>query len=203
MSFNYNDFQVVPESQRRRSCRIPVANSKDQIIVQIFEKVAGRDGVIDAFELQNLLQTCFRRELGEHKFNLETCRSLLLLYDTDASFCVEFDEFYKLWKDLRIWYGVFKKYDADKSFDMSTRELKGALKEIPDFNISQKTIEIFIRRFANKNGNVDLDDFFQIIARTKCLIRSFERQMLRSGSVGRNPQARFTLEAYLQACIVT
>lgn len=202
MSLNFYNFQVIPESQRRRSRRIHV-DSKDQIILQIFEKVAGEDGVVDAFELQTLLQTCFRRELGEYKFNLETCRSLLVLYDTDCSFCIEFDEFSKLWKDLKAWYGIFKKYDTDKSFDMNKRELNRALKEVPDFNITQKTIDIYARRFANKNGCVDLDDFLQIIARTKCLIRSFERQMSRRGGVGRNPQARFSLEAYLQACIVT
>ena len=202
MSYNYSDFKIIPQSERRRSYRVRLEN-KDQIVLQIFEKVAGDDGVIDAFELQNLLQTCFRRELGEYKFNLETCRSLLLLYDVDGSFCVEFEEFYKLWKDLKVWYGIFKKYDADKSFDMNTRELNRALRQVPDFNISQKTIDIYIRRFANKNGNIDLDDFLQIIARTKCLMRSFERQVSRSGSLGKNPQARFSLEAYLQACIVT
>ena len=202
MSYNYSDLKIIPECQRRRSYRVRVEN-KDQIILQIFEKVAGDDGVIDAFELQNLLQTCFRRELGEYKFNLETCRSLLLLYDTDGSFCVEFEEFYKLWKDLKVWYGIFKKYDADKSFDMNAKELNMALRQVPDFNISQKTIDIYIRRFANKNGNVDLDDFLQIIARTKCLVRSFERQMTKSTSLGKNPQVRFGLEAYLQAVLVS
>ena len=202
MSWNYSDFQVIPESQRRRSRKIRV-DRKDEIILQIFEKVAGDDGVIDAFELQNLLQMCFRRELGEYKFNQETCRSLLLLYDTDASFCVEFDEFCKLWKDVKIWYGIFKKYDTDKSFDMNKRELTQALKDVPDFNITQKTIDIYARRFANKNGSINLDDFLQIIARTKCLIRSFERQMSKSGSVGRNPRVMFNIGAYLEACLLT
>ena len=202
MSLSYYNLPVIPESQRRRSRRIHVDN-KDQVILQIFQKVSGDDGVIDAFELQNLLQTCFHRELSDYKCNLETCRSLLILYDTDGSFCVEFDEFYKLWKDLKTWYGIFKKYDADKSFDMNTRELQRALKEVPDFNITQKTVDIYTQRFANKNGNIDLDDFLQIIARTKCLKRSFDRQLSRSGSVGRNPQVRFTLESYLQACLVT
>ena len=201
MSLNYADFQVIPESQRRRSRRVRV-NSQDQIILQIFEKVAGDDGVIDAFELQTLLQTCFRRELGEYKFNLETCRSLLLLYDTDGSFCVEFDEFNKLWRDLKAWYGIFKKYDTDKSFDMNRRELNRALHEVSDFPVTQKTIDIYAKRFANKNDNIDLDDFLQIIARTKCLTRSFERQVSRSGSVERNPRVKFSLEAYLQACLL-
>jgi Ca2+-binding EF-hand superfamily protein len=202
MSFNYADFQVIPESQRRRRSRVRV-ESKDQIILQIFEKIAGDDGVVDAFELQSLLQACFRRELGEYQFNQETCRSMVLLYDTDGSFCIEFEEFYKLWKDLKVWYGIFKKYDTDKSFDMNKRELSRALNEVQDLHISQKTIDIYTKRFANKNGGINLDDFLQIIARTKCLIKSFERQVSRSGSVARNPTARFSLEAYLQACLVS
>ena len=178
-------------------------DDKDKVVVEIFEKVAGDDGVIDAYELQNLLQLCFRREMGDYDFNLETCRSLLALYDVDMSCCIEFDEFYKLWRDLKIWYGVFKKYDIDRSFDMDKKELRQALAGIPDLHITVKTIEIYSKRFVNRESRVGLDDFLQIIARIKCLSRSFERQMLRSGSYGRNPKAMFTLDAYVEAALIS
>lgn len=203
--YNYHEFQTIPESEQRqrRSSRRRTDNSKGLILLKIYENIAGEDGVVNAFELQTLLHACFHRDLGEYKFNIETCRSLLLLYDTDASFCIEFDEFCKLWQDVKAWYVIFKKYDTDKSGDMDKRELSRALGQVADFKITQKTINIYARKFANKNGNVNLDDFLQIIARTKCLTRSFERQASRSGSVGRNPQAKFNLEAYLQACLLT
>lgn len=195
---NYYDFEIVKEPRKRRRFQV---SSKDKVLLEIFERVAGEDGVIDAFELRDLLQTCFRRELGEYKFNLETCRSMILWLDEDKSGCLEFDEFLHLWNDIKTWHTVFKKYDADKSNDMNSREISRALREL-DLELSRKTLAIYVRRYANKNGGINLDDFFQIIARTNSLMRSFERQLLRSGDVGRNPKARFSLDAYVEASMV-
>lgn len=195
---NYWDFEVVTEPRRRR--RIEVAG-RDKVLLEIFERVAGEDGVIDALELRDLLQTCFRKELGEYRFNIETCRSMILLLDEDKSGCLEFDEFLRLWREMKTWHIIFKKHDRDRSNDMDSKELSRALEEV-GLKLSRKTMEIFGRRYVNRNGNINLDDFFQIIARTKCLTRSFQRQMLRSGNIGRNPKARFLLEAYVEACLI-
>ena len=196
---NYWNLEIVTEPRKRRRIRV---TGKDKVLLEIFERVAGEDGVVDAFELRDLLQNCFRQQLGEYKFNLETCRSMILLHDDDKSGCLEFDEFLRLWQEMKTWYSVFKKHDTDRSNDMNAKELARALAEV-DLKLSRKTSEIFLRRFANRNGNINLDDFFQIIARTLCLTRSFERQLLRSGDIGRNPKARFGLEAYIEANIVS
>ena len=86
---------------------------------------------------------------------------------------------------------------------MDKKELRQALAGIPDLHITVKTIEIYSKRFVNRESRVGLDDFLQIIARIKCLSRSFERQMLRSGSYGRNPKAMFTLDAYVEAALIS
>ena len=38
----------------------------------------------------------------------------------DKSGKLGLEEFKKLWKDLRLWKGVFKKYDVDKSGNLNS-----------------------------------------------------------------------------------
>ncbi|VDD79494.1 unnamed protein product [Mesocestoides corti] len=60
-------------------------------------------------------------------FNIETCRSLISMMDVDRSGSLDFEEFKSLWETLRLWKGIFKKFDADNSGTMSSFELRNAL----------------------------------------------------------------------------
>ena len=193
---NYWNLEIVTEPRRRRPVEVM---GKDEVLLEIFERVAGEDGVVDALELRDLLEMCFRQTLGDYKFSLESCRSMVQLHDLDKSGYLDFGQFCHLWKEIKICHSVFKKDDTDHSNDMDTNELLTALEEA-DVKLSREALAIFKRRYANREGNINLDDFFQIVARTKCLTRSFKRVCLQTEDMGE--KASFGVEGYIEANIV-
>lgn len=46
---------------------------------------------------------------------------------------MEYDEFKNLWRDLRLWKGIFKEHDYDRSGSFNAHELRMALEAAGGF----------------------------------------------------------------------
>ena len=84
-----------------------------------------QDGEIDAFELQAVLNSAFKKEMDGKSFSLEACRSMVAMVDRDRNGKLDYEEFRTMWTTVMRYKANFAQYDKDKSGDMSATELRG------------------------------------------------------------------------------
>lgn len=164
----------------------------DEKFKGFFEKVAGSDGEIDAFELQRILNQAFKAEIEGKELSLEACRSMVAMVDVDRSGRLEYPEFRELWTTIMEWKNNFKTYDKDGSGDMNAIELRGALAKL-GFKLSTPVLSSLTLRYANRKGNINFDDFLQICCRIKSTFESY------LGYQGKS----FSLDDYIMSAVYT
>ncbi|XP_066915480.1 calpain-9-like isoform X2 [Clytia hemisphaerica] len=163
-------------------------DSFDSKFKPFFEKVAGNDGEIDAFELQAVLNSAFKKEMNGKSFSLEACRSMVAMVDRDRNGKLDYEEFRTMWTTVMRYKANFAQYDKDQSGDMSATELRDALAKL-GFKLSTPVLSSLTLRYANKKGQVNIDDYLQICCRVKS---SFESYLSYQGK-------SFSLDDYLQS----
>jgi Ca2+-binding EF-hand superfamily protein len=84
---------------------------------------ADGSGSISVTELQSALVNG-----NSTKFDLDTVKMLMNIFDTDRSGTIGFNEFQGLWQYIRDWQEVFKHFDRDHSGSIEGHELSAALK---------------------------------------------------------------------------
>merc|ERR1711893_416547 len=117
---------------------------------EAFRRISGDDMEIDAYELQEILNNAFLKESERKEFQFEgftsdTCRSMVAMMDTDRSGKLGYDEFKKLWTDLRLWKGTFKQFDKDRSGNFNSYELRQAFRSV-GFRVSNATFNALVMR---------------------------------------------------------
>ncbi|CAH1791248.1 unnamed protein product, partial [Owenia fusiformis] len=166
--------------------------AQDEALKSAFIGIAGEDMEIDAYELKDVLDKAFKREFNFDGFSNETCRSMVAMRDFDRSGKLGFDEFKELWADLRVWKGMFKKFDQDKSGHLNSYELRKCLNGA-GFRISNSTFNGLVMRYCHKDGHIYFDDFILCAARLKTMFDIFkEMDPNKTGTAG------FTLDAFVQ-----
>lgn len=181
-TIEYKPTKVAPEEN----------TALDSKLKPFFEKVAGADAEIDAFELCEVLTMVLKKDYPDMKqCSLEACRSMVAMVDRDRSGRLNFEEFRELWTTVLQWKNAFKQAD-DGSGDMTCNELRSALAKL-GFKLSTPALSSICLRYANKRGNVSLDDFIQICCRVKSTFESYLSYQGKS----------FSLDDYIQSAIYT
>lgn len=104
---------------------------------------ADRSGSITVTELQSALVN------GNFtKFDLDTVKMLMNIFDTDRSGTIGFNEFQGLWRYIKDWQGVFKHFDQDHSGSIDRRELASALGSF-GYNLSPPIISMVAEKYAS------------------------------------------------------
>ncbi|CAH1262003.1 CAPN3 [Branchiostoma lanceolatum] len=161
---------------------------------KFFESIAGEDMEIDAFELKKMLDQALKKELSYFEFsgfNLELCRSMVALMDDDKSGMLGLDEFFDLWSDIKLWTGVFKMFDADKSGDFDTYELRLALEHV-GFKLKNTIFQQVVLRYKADDNTISFPDFIALTIRLKAMFKAFATFM-----DGNPPKASLGLEDWL------
>jgi Ca2+-binding EF-hand superfamily protein len=97
---------------------------------------------------------------------------MVAMTDRDRNGRMDYDEFRNCWRNVMEWKNNFKEYDKDNSGDMTTIELRTALAKL-GFKLSTPALSSIALRYANKAGNVSLDDFIQVCCRVKSTFESY------------------------------
>ncbi|XP_064600767.1 calpain small subunit 2-like [Liolophura sinensis] len=79
------------------------------------------------------------------------------------------DEFVTLYNDLNDWKKAFKEHDVDEGGTMDIHELRRAFKSF-GFRLSNRLLVAIGRRYANKAGVIDIQDFMLCSCRLKTII---------------------------------
>ncbi|RWS11444.1 calpain-B-like isoform X4 [Dinothrombium tinctorium] len=127
---------------------------------ELFAKIAGEDMEVDPVELQQILNHALKKEYKFDGFSLDSCRSMVALMDDDKSGMLGIDEFILLWKSIRHWCAVFKKFDTDNSNTINASELRSALQEA-GLSVNRNILKQIIQRYgtitSGKKGEIKVE----------------------------------------------
>ncbi|XP_062061714.1 calpain-3 isoform X3 [Lepus europaeus] len=149
-------------------------SEEQQQFRNIFKQIAGDDMEICADELKNVLNTVVHKhqDLKTQGFTLESCRSMIALMDTDGSGRLNLQEFHHLWKKIKAWQKIFKRYDTDHSGTINSYEMRNAVKDA-GFHLNSQLYDIITMRYADKHMNIDFDSFICCFIRLEGMFRAF------------------------------
>ncbi|XP_069861991.1 calpain-3 isoform X5 [Dipodomys merriami] len=177
-------------------------SEEQQQFRNIFKQIAGDDMEICADELKNVLNTVVNKreqlradegdgqgvqlsesssslfsippdkDLKTQGFTLESCRSMIALMDTDGSGRLNLQEFHHLWKKIKAWQKIFKRYDTDHSGTINSYEMRNAVNDA-GFHLNSQLYDIITMRYADKHMNIDFDSFICCFVRLEGMFRAF------------------------------
>ncbi|CDH50487.1 programmed cell death protein 6-like isoform 1 [Lichtheimia corymbifera JMRC:FSU:9682] len=108
-------------------------------------------------------------------FNIETVRMMVVMFDTDNTGTIDFNEFTGLWRYIEDWQRCFRTFDTDGSGNIDARELRHALHTF-GYNLSEPFVNILIQKFDRYGrGNITFDNFVQVCATIRSLTMAFQR----------------------------
>uniref|UniRef100_A0A8C7Z6I4 Calpain-3 n=1 Tax=Oryzias sinensis TaxID=183150 RepID=A0A8C7Z6I4_9TELE len=178
--------QAVEETEEEKQFRV------------IYQKIAGEDMEICASELMAIMKNVLSKrehdknmktnvaalckniilflftdsEIKSDGFSLETCRSMIALMDTDGSGKLNLQEFKHLWKKIKEWQLIFKRYDKDGKCSISSFEMRNAVNDA-GFNLNKQLYDIIAMRYADKHLNIDFDSYICCFVRLEGMFRAF------------------------------
>jgi Ca2+-binding EF-hand superfamily protein len=160
-----------------------------------FYNLAGADGEIDAFELQDILNKVFQRVFKFDGFSTDVTRSMVAMRDYDMSGKLDFEDFKLLWSDLSICKKAFQELDTDNSGYFDRSEFAQAFK-IMGLHVSDQTQRAMTMRYSDKNGHVRFNDFVACYMRLKTMLKTFlTKDYYQQGNV------EFEIDEYVQMCM--
>ncbi|XP_040825909.1 calpain-3 isoform X5 [Ochotona curzoniae] len=149
-------------------------SEEQQQFRNIFKQIAGDEMEICADELKNVLNTLVKKDqdLKMQGFTLESCRSMIALLDTDGSGRLNLQEFHHLWKKIKAWQKIFKRYDTNQSGTINSYEMRNAVNDA-GFHLNSQLYDIITMRYADKHMNIDFDSFICCFVRLEGMFRAF------------------------------
>uniref|UniRef100_A0A1A8UPS7 Calpain-3 n=1 Tax=Nothobranchius furzeri TaxID=105023 RepID=A0A1A8UPS7_NOTFU len=140
----------------------------------IYQQIAGEDMEICANELRTIMKNVLSKhnEIKSEGFSLETCRSMIALMDTDGSGKLHFQEFKHLWKKIKDWQLIFKRYNKNNSCSISSFEMRNAVNDA-GFQLNKQLYDIIAMRYADEHLNIDFDSYICCFVRLEGMFRAF------------------------------
>jgi Ca2+-binding EF-hand superfamily protein len=115
------------------------------------------------------------------KFDLDTVKMLMNIFDTDRSGSIGFQEFSGLWKYISDWQNVFRHFDSDHSGSIEGRELAEALRSF-GYNLSPPLLMLVEQKYASGPTDgygpppgITFDRFVRACVVVKTLTEAFQR----------------------------
>lgn len=138
---------------------------------------ADRSGSISVNELQAALVNG-----NWSRFDLDTVKMLMNIFDTDRSGTIGFAEFSGLWKYISDWQNVFRHFDKDRSGSIDGYELAEALRSF-GYNLSPSILTLIEQKYASGQASgygpppgITFDRFVRACVAVKTLTEAFQRQ---------------------------
>ncbi|KAJ1984589.1 hypothetical protein H4R34_000561 [Dimargaris verticillata] len=131
-----------------------------------------KDGLLTPEDLHSILLN------GDWtKFNMETIRLLVSLFDLDGRGRLNFAEFRSMWRYVIDWRECFDKFDEDQSGTIRSHQFKRALRSF-GYDLDDGLVELTTHRFNKNYGGTSsaicIDNFIQACVTIKGLRDAFQ-----------------------------
>lgn len=143
----------------------------------LFLQLADQRKTVNAFELQELLETCLPNDYIKSCASIEVCRQVVVAMDKERNSLgrLGYSEFKDLIVSLKLWQSVFRTHTKEKTGVLRAERLRDALLEV-GFRLSQEILSIIILRYMRKDGTLRFGDFVAIILNLTVAFALFERK---------------------------
>jgi len=115
------------------------------------------------------------------QFDIDTCKMLMNIFDTDRSGTIGFNEFAGLWQYIQDWQNVFRHFDRDRSGTIDSQELSQALRQF-GYNLSPHLLALVEAKYSsfttgayNEPRGITFDRFVRACVVIKQLTEDFQR----------------------------
>ncbi|KAG7452834.1 EF-hand [Guyanagaster necrorhizus] len=115
------------------------------------------------------------------RFDLDTVKMLMGIFDVDRSGTISYNEFAGLWKYISDWQNVFRHFDRDRSGSIEGRELAEALRNF-GYSLSPHLLSLVERKYASEPSTaygpppgISFDRFVRACVVVKSLTEAFQR----------------------------
>uniref|UniRef100_A0A8D3B904 Calpain-3 n=1 Tax=Scophthalmus maximus TaxID=52904 RepID=A0A8D3B904_SCOMX len=98
--------------------------------------------------------------------------SITDLSQTDGTGKLNLQEFKHLWKKIKEWQLIFKRFDQDKSGSISSFEMRNAVNGA-GFHLNKQLYDIIAMRYADEHLNIDFDSYICCFVRLEGMFRAF------------------------------
>ncbi|XP_034543428.1 calpain-1 catalytic subunit-like isoform X2 [Notolabrus celidotus] len=154
----------------------PVQNSADDEKKRtLFRQFSDKYEEVDAEQLQRVLNdNLLKGDLKTGGFSIESCRSMVALFDTSITGKLNGEEFVRLWKKIITYKDIFYRTDVSQTGTLSLSELRNALMASGK-NISDDMLNLMALRYGSSSGQMTLENFISLILRFDCMYQIFSQ----------------------------
>ncbi|KAK6170879.1 hypothetical protein SNE40_019169 [Patella caerulea] len=158
---------------------------KNYLIAKLFQKYSKDNKNVNSFQLQKILNDVEFKEFNNSDgVTLETTRSLLHRENPNGSGVLDLNQVKNVWEFVEQCKFSFVALDMDKSRAVEVYELRSLYNSL-GFNVSYKVVAVIAKRYGNRHGKINIEDFIQSTAKVMSLYTKF-REMLEKGIVQGN-----------------
>ncbi|XP_046401342.1 calpain-B-like [Ischnura elegans] len=186
------EFGEEEESYQQEEGNGETKEEIEEKIKEAFKEICGEDNEVDWKELKELLDNAFEEETKNKGISKNTCRTMVSMMDGDRSGKLGYDEFKKLMYNIQKWLDIFQKYDKDDSGKLNVDELKDAL-SAAGFRLSKRILYMIVHRYADRKGEISLDDFLACAIKLKGMLAIFKEKDRENKN-----SANFNLEEWIE-----
>uniref|UniRef100_A0A8C0ZFE9 Calpain 8 n=1 Tax=Cyanistes caeruleus TaxID=156563 RepID=A0A8C0ZFE9_CYACU len=116
---------------------------------------------------------CTGKDVKSDGFNINTCREMISLLDTDGTGTLGLVEFKILWMKIQKYLAIYKKVDSDYSGTIDSHEMRNALREA-GFRLNDEVQHSIVTRYAcSIKLTIDFDGFVACMIRLETLFKVF------------------------------
>jgi len=143
----------------------------------LFMQLSDDRRTVNAFELQELLETCLPNDYIKSCASIEVCRQVVVAMDKERSSLgrLGYSEFKDLIVSLKMWQGVFRTHTKEKTGVLRAERLRDALLEV-GFRLSSEILSIIVLRYMRKDGTLRFGDFVAIILNLTVAFALYDRK---------------------------
>uniref|UniRef100_G3MLV0 Calpain catalytic domain-containing protein n=1 Tax=Amblyomma maculatum TaxID=34609 RepID=G3MLV0_AMBMU len=140
----------------------------EETVKEAFDLVASKDGTVNCYSLQILLKNITEQNGDALECSLDMCRSMVALMDSNYNGTLTVQEFDRLHKLIGKWEEAFRDHDKDSSGQLSTYELRKALRKA-GYSVNQHVLKALILRYGH-DRRISLSDFIGCAVKLMCMI---------------------------------
>ncbi|KAK9430561.1 hypothetical protein V1505DRAFT_370610 [Lipomyces doorenjongii] len=146
-----------PQTLNRQHSAMPPLPAPIDPLYQIFSSVdKDGSGKLSASELRSALVN-----FDKTKFDPETIKLMIKLFDSDGSGTIDYTEFKRLWNYLGEWLERFQQFDLDHNTTISIDEFALALQSF-GFQFSPSFVRFMFNHYDKRGiGSISFDLFVQ------------------------------------------
>ncbi|KAL2770745.1 calpain-8, partial [Daubentonia madagascariensis] len=149
-------------------------DQEDGQFKSLCEKLAEKDSEISANELKTVLNGAFskRTDIKFDGFNINTCREMISLLDSNGTGTLGPVEFKMLWLRIQKYLEIYRETDYNHLGTINAHDMRTALKKA-GFTLNNQVQHTIAVRYACSKLGVNFDSFVACMIRLETLFKLF------------------------------